>query len=482
MTNSTTKAEDGQAGAEHKFTILSHAGLMVESGATLVVDPWIVGSCYWRSWWNYPEPPEELVASLVPDAVYLTHLHWDHFHGPSLQKFHKRTRFVVPKFHNSRMKDDLSWLGFENVHEIQHGETVELSPSMRLTSYQFLNDSAIVVDFGSSTLLNANDTKVVGGTLRKILREHPNIDFVLRSHSNASGMPYCVEGFDTSELRPPSDYIEEFRQFSEAVSATFAVPFASNHCFLHPETERFNGLSVSPRMVEQAMERSDVDCVVMSPGSSWAQTSGFEIREFDYEDKDAYVASLKTKYSAQLSERLIVDAAARLDVEAFTSFMLRTINDTPRLVRRRIGRVEFLATGAEERLVEVDFLKCSASDQGCVTGADPTVLRIECNAQILNDCVAVNMFGVWSASKRLRIHVPEGQDTSRAGLLLRVLDMKATGLLPIRANLTRRSLAVRGRRYREAISLARIGVLRAIPGRSFSLSHEYERQAEVVRS
>ncbi len=40
-----------------KFTIVSHAGLLVESaGTSLMMDPWIVGSCYWRSWWNYPKP------------------------------------------------------------------------------------------------------------------------------------------------------------------------------------------------------------------------------------------------------------------------------------------------------------------------------------------------------------------------------------------------------------------------------------------
>jgi UDP-MurNAc hydroxylase len=39
------------------FKILSHACLLVKRGKTsLIVDPWISGSCYWRSWWNYPEP------------------------------------------------------------------------------------------------------------------------------------------------------------------------------------------------------------------------------------------------------------------------------------------------------------------------------------------------------------------------------------------------------------------------------------------
>ena len=27
----------------------------------LLVDPWIIGSCYWRSWWNYPEVSIEIL-------------------------------------------------------------------------------------------------------------------------------------------------------------------------------------------------------------------------------------------------------------------------------------------------------------------------------------------------------------------------------------------------------------------------------------
>src|SRR6185295_4916310 len=74
------------------FQILSHAGLLVQgAGKTLVCDPWLVGSAYWRSWWNYPPVPRGLAESLRPDFIYLTHVHWDHFHGPTLRKFPRDT-------------------------------------------------------------------------------------------------------------------------------------------------------------------------------------------------------------------------------------------------------------------------------------------------------------------------------------------------------------------------------------------------------
>ena len=73
----------GRPAGPMEFKILSHAGLAVSAaGKTVVCDPWLVGSTYWRSWWNYPPPSPELLASLKPDCIYITHIHWDHFTGP----------------------------------------------------------------------------------------------------------------------------------------------------------------------------------------------------------------------------------------------------------------------------------------------------------------------------------------------------------------------------------------------------------------
>ena len=72
--------------------IHGHSCLEIRSQNTsLVCDPWLLGSTYWRSWWNFPESPD--LDSLIDNwskkeyfYVYITHLHWDHFHGPTLRK------------------------------------------------------------------------------------------------------------------------------------------------------------------------------------------------------------------------------------------------------------------------------------------------------------------------------------------------------------------------------------------------------------
>ena len=73
----------------------------------LLIDPWVLGSCYWRSWWNYPEVDDELLDSLEPTHIYISHLHWDHYHGPSLRLFEKYDPLILlPKHFNNRMKGD----------------------------------------------------------------------------------------------------------------------------------------------------------------------------------------------------------------------------------------------------------------------------------------------------------------------------------------------------------------------------------------
>lgn len=106
-------------------------GLQVQAGGVeLLCDPWVLGSCYWRSWWNYPPPPDDVRTSLAPNFIYLTHLHWDHFQGPSLRLFPKDTRFIVPYCRYDRIKRDLNAMGFASVTELRHGERLELAPGM----------------------------------------------------------------------------------------------------------------------------------------------------------------------------------------------------------------------------------------------------------------------------------------------------------------------------------------------------------------
>lgn len=451
-----------------KFTILSHAGLLVESGGvSVVVDPWLVGSCYWRSWFNFPEPEPALIDDLAPDCIYITHLHWDHFHGPSLRRFSRRTSVLVPRIPTTRMTRDLRYLGFSDVREIPHGGKVQLAPRFELHSFQFdpiATDSMAVFRDDDAVLLDANDCKCFGLSLRQVTRRFPRVDFALRSYSSASPFPYCVDGYegDSQDRRTKEDYRDEFAAFANRVGARYAVPFASNHCFVHPQTRRFNGTAVMPDSVAASMASTastkskhngdDPECVVMPPGSFWSPEEGFHIRDFDYGSQMDYVEMLSRRYAGKLAAQLEREASATGDFTSFREYFAAFMGALNWPLRRRLSRIFFVIDEAErKRFWLVDFRTKQVDEK---TAADPDCMQVVTPALVVNDCCRKKMFSTWTPSKRLLIRLGAAK-IGQARLLLDLLDLHEHELLPLRRFFTRRSLSVWRRRWREPLSLLR---------------------------
>jgi UDP-MurNAc hydroxylase len=469
-----------------QFTILSHAGIVLEHGGVRIVcDPWLIGSCYWRSWWNFPEPPAELIADLKPDYIYLTHLHWDHFHGPSLQKlFSPATPILVPKVPTRRMLNDLQWLGFRNVEEIPHGKQVQLGKDFTLRSYQFgpAVDSAVVLSGGGCNVFNCNDAKLFGLPLQQVMRDFPKIDFILRSHSSASPVPFCVEDYQT--LLPVGggeyDSADQFARCALYVGARYAVPFASNHCFLHQETVRFNETATTPEDVKRRYHllasrtetRQTGDCVVMPPGSRWNDTEGFFISPFDFAERSRYIELLQARHQLKLAASYVEEASTNLDVAAFRTYFGGLLNALPWLLRRRwLGPVVFRSQDPEgTHLLLVDPRHARIE---VVSELPADCVRIDVHPKVLNDCVTLKMFSVWSASKRLKIHLPSAAHLGVLSHWLTVLDLYEVDMLPLYRNLTPRALGVRLRRWREAVEVARIIWRRIVLRRPFSVEQAY---------
>jgi len=450
-----------------EFTILSHAGLCVDhNGVRIVSDPWLIGSCYWRSWWNFPEPPAELVSDLKPEYIYLTHLHWDHFHGASLKKlFAPTTPILVPKVHTTRMLDDLRWLGFHNITEVPHGTAVKLGEDFTLYSYQFnflSVDSAMLLTGGGRTILNSNDCKLFGWPLRQITHAFPKIDFVLRSHSSARAIPYCIEGYKEKfpDMRTQQNYIEEFSRFALHIGARYAIPFASNHCFLHRETVAFNDTAVVPDDVQgyykRLAERAHIDseCVVMAPGSSWSDRDGFRLMPFDYSKREEHIQAMQAAHTAALTCQYEKEDATLADFDAFRGYFLGLVHSVPWLARKwlKLSIVFRIVDARGEHNWLVDFTHARV-EETADAGHYPL---IEVAALVLNDCTNIRMFSVWTASKRLRIHLPTREHLKALGVFFLLLDLYELEVLPLRKNFSWRAITVRLRRWREIVEMGRM--------------------------
>jgi len=472
------------------FQILSHAGLLIEhNDKQIICDPWLIGSCYWRSWWNFPEPPSELFDNLKPDYIYLTHLHWDHFHGSSLKKFFdSNINILVPKVPTRRMIEDLNWLGFYNITEIKHGSEFQLGEDFILHSYQFgLGvDSAVVLSGGGHTLLNCNDCKFFGLPLKQIIKQFPKIDFVLRSHSSATPIPYCIEGYETnfSNLRQSQDYIEEFSRFALFIRARFAIPFASNHCFLHSETFHFNKTAVSaedilPRYQQLAFDNKiKSECVVMAPGSSWSETDGFQIISFDYLNKNKYLENLLVLHGDKLTEQYNKEAQTLADFGAFSKYFEGFLRAIPWLVRKLL-KLRFVFHTSDRKghhywIVDATNLKINV-----VAELSHDYVVIDTPALVLNDCCKLRMFSTWTASKRLKIHLLSPEHLKLVITLFLLLDFYELEMLPLRKNFTLRSIGIRLRRWREMVEAINLFILHRLFKRPFVLTNLYNLSKKI---
>lgn len=450
-------SSEPESSAPARFQILSHAGLLVQGGGkSLIFDPWLVGSSYWRSWWNYPPVSRALVDSLRPDFIYLTHFHWDHFHGPSLRKFPRETPILVPKGPARRMLKDLNGMGFRNVIEIAHGRSVELAPGFRLTSYQFhpFTDSAAVVECQGVTLFNANDAKFMGAPLEQILRRHPKIDFLFRSHSSANPR-MCFDYMDAPERErdDPGRYLRDFAAFARKVGSRYAVPFASNHCYLHRETYHMNDSVITPVQVKafcRSQDSGQPEVKVMVSGDGWSSETGFAIADGPwFTERERCLAAYAAGQAPALEKSYALEARADVSLPEVAGYFGGFIRSLPFAARLpfRGKPVTYVLTGKTEARFWVDIYRGVVREIGAVDDSLHP-LQIHTSAYVFRRCMAQGLFIHLGISKRVLFRASRA-DAKFLWFLIFLFDLYECEMLPLRRMLSPRFLLRWAPRWRE---------------------------------
>lgn len=462
-----------------EFRILSHAGLEVRAGGkSLIFDPWLLGSTYWRSWWNYPPVARELIDGLKPDFLYLTHVHWDHFQGPSLRKFALNTPVFVPRGNARRMARDLAQIGFIDVREIRHGETVTLAPGFTLTSWQFypFTDSAAVVEAEGITLFNSNDAKFMGRPLDQILRRHPRVDFVFRSHSSANPR-LCFELTDAPGETPEDGtrYAADFADFAIRTGARYAVPFASNHCFLHRETFDMNVTVTTPLKVKEVFEArgiSSPELKIMVSGDSWDSEKGFSLAPHTwFSDRENHLHAYRDRMAPVLGKFYAQEARTAVPDALVEKYFARFIGALPWIARRlfRGRHVTYVLSGARPQAYRVDLWRSRVApvDPALVTDeGDP--LQIHTSSLIFRQCMALDLFLHLGIGKRVRFRCRKA-DAKYHFLLELLFNLYESEMLPWRRMLAPRFVMTWMPRWREVVLYGTV-LARRLRGRRFVMA------------
>lgn len=452
-----------------EFQTLSHAGLRVAAGGTeLVCDPWLLGSVYWRSWWNYPPVPRKLVDTLKPDFIYLTHLHWDHFQADSLRLFPADTPILVPYDRYNRMTRDLKAVGRTNVREVRHGQRVVLGPELAITSFHFspvITDSAVVIEAGDQVLLNANDAKFAGLPLRQILKRFPKVDFCFRSHSSANPRAcFHVTDAPQQEADDNDHYLRAFCLFMSQVKPRYAIPFASNSCLLHDDVYDMNALVQTPLAVRDYFERFrresglDTQVQIMVPGDKWSSDRGFELQNGDwFENRDQRIAEYRERVQPTMIKQAALEARVSVPLKQVQRFFADLSRMVPSLLMRPLRGKEVLLVARSEKSVQGFAVDMAAGKVREVSGEalDGFDMRIEFPSLVLRQAVTMNMFGHAGISKRVHYHASAAAMPA-LGRFVMLIEFAEAEVFPIRSHLSLRAFRALLPRWREGVLYAQV--------------------------
>lgn len=444
-----------------EFKLLSHASATISyKGKTLIMDPWLIGSCYWRSWWNYPPVNGELIKDLNVDAIYITHFHWDHWHGPTLKKlFSKDTLIITHDEPNKRSVNDLKSIGFNNIKLLKHGESTNVG-EIRITTYQFglfLNDSALVVETPSLKLLNANDCKIAGASLRYIINKHSRFDFALRSHSSANDrVCYSIKGSDFS-MDDKDHYSRSFKLFMDAVKPKYAIPFASNHCHLHKDVLEFNNIINDPfklkRFILKEGLEGETEIKVMISGDSWNSNTGFNISEEGksfYLNKDLNISIYKDDVSDTLEKFYKQENRLRPNSRVIKMFE-KQISSIPKILRKKFYNYSYklvLFNDKKEYAYRV-FPNLAKVIECEITYENGSEIRVP--IKIFIDSVNMNMFHHSSISKRNKYIFDNEILLKKYESFQHLLEYVELGVFPLKINYFINLIMSYIRRWREIL-------------------------------
>jgi UDP-MurNAc hydroxylase len=226
-----------------KFTFIANAcGTFTGSqGTRILCDPWLVDGAF-DSWCHYPPLKTKPEDVLDVDAVYVSHIHPDHFDERHF-RFDKAKPILVLDHQPNYLIKKLESLGFTNLYKIPDGQTLafrefEITMFAPFAKHSFhpadvgnLIDSAMLIECGGVKALNCNDNTLTVEAALKIRHRFGSIDLLMHNYNTAGPYPSCFTNLTeiekASECRRLLDRnLKHLRLVTAALGPRFVLPFA----------------------------------------------------------------------------------------------------------------------------------------------------------------------------------------------------------------------------------------------------------------
>ena len=226
------------------FEFIANAcGIFVgKDGTKILCDPWIVDGVFDGSWCHFKKLKTTIDDVKKIDALYISHLHPDHFDELNFD-FERKLPLIVLDHEPNFLIKKLEMLGNTNLIKIKNEETLsykefELTMFSPFAKHNFhdvtvgnLIDSALLISCDGISALNANDNTPTIEAAKKLNKKYGSINLAMLNYNSAGPYPSCFDNLTEAEKINESNRVLE-RNFNhlknviQAMKPKYVLPFA----------------------------------------------------------------------------------------------------------------------------------------------------------------------------------------------------------------------------------------------------------------
>lgn len=235
-----------------RIEYIANAGFVFQfgDGRTLLSDPWFNGPA--GTW--YPFPPvaaaeQERLAGLRPDFIYISHLHGDHLHPPTLRHYPRDTPILIGAMRTPHLRRALESLGFTAVRPLAFGADHALGGGVRVRLFPDFSGSsagharAVDVDLDTSiwiedadgtTVFNAVDNTITPAHAAAVAAACGRPKVAILQYAGASLYPMAMVGYDPARKAAERERLKlrfaaRFCELADALGAIRVIPAAGEY-------------------------------------------------------------------------------------------------------------------------------------------------------------------------------------------------------------------------------------------------------------
>ena len=213
---------------------IGHAGWEIKNkDFKIICDPWFCPQgAYFGEWKQFPNN-EHLLSCVLDDsvdAIYISHIHDDHYDPWTLKQISKHTNVLIPNFRDKSLHTNIKKLGFKNVVELNEKQKINIKgiDIKIIPDEGYLDaDSCLLLDDGCDKILNLNDCHYDFLKLKELVGD---IDLLLLQSSSAIWWPCSYDYEDETKNKlgklKRTNILNRAMQYCKILNAKNVIPNA----------------------------------------------------------------------------------------------------------------------------------------------------------------------------------------------------------------------------------------------------------------